>query len=649
MQTAGFGPVTYRLRTELGIEAWHWNPIGTWSDPLHRQGYWTSSDRSATPILVCNGYKLPRRGDTFDQAENNGYSRIDDGSPATFWKSDPYLSQHFTGEPDAQHAQWVVVDLGSPRLINAVRILWGTPYATIYRVEYWAGDDPIYFNEQSRGAWRPFPGGTVSNGRGGAASLRLATRHVEYLRILMSKSSNTAPPGSTDIRDGLGYAVRELYAGRIDRSGHFHDLIRHGKRNDRQTVIYTSSTDPWHRASDRDPMVEQPGLDLVMRSGLTHGLPVMVPVPLLYDTPENAAAEIRYLEWRGYPIGRVEMGEEPDGQYVLPEDYATLYVQWARVIHTIDPSLALGGPGFQTSLGGWGCWPDRHGNVSWMNRFLGYLRAHGSLCDFRFFSFEWYPFTWVNRPPQPQLLAARGMLATSLRLLHTDGVPGDIPWIITEYGYSPFAGQNEVELPGAILNAEIVAQFLEEGGSAAYLYGWQPATPMTEPESQGSYGNLMLFLANDNNKIIANMPTYWGARLLTQEWAQSGGGMHLLYPAASNVLGQAGRPLVTAYAVYRPDHQWAVLLLNKDAKRAHSVVVRFHGSIPDGGSLRGPVSVIQYSPVQYRWRANGEHGRPTRDLPPAHSVVQATDRTRFFLPSFSITVIKGTGPLPRGR
>ena len=57
-----------------------------------------------------------------------------------------------------------------------------------------------------------------------------------------------------------------------------------------QTVVQVSSTDPWHRAVDRDPDVEQPSLDLVFASGLNAGKPLMAPVGVFYDTPENAAA-----------------------------------------------------------------------------------------------------------------------------------------------------------------------------------------------------------------------------------------------------------------------------------------------------------------------------------------------------------------------
>ena len=81
------------------------------------------------------GYRLPRRGNTIDQANNDGYSRLDDGDQHTFWKSNPYLDQHFTGEDNARHPQWVVVDFTKSTPINALRIDWVRPYATEYTVE----------------------------------------------------------------------------------------------------------------------------------------------------------------------------------------------------------------------------------------------------------------------------------------------------------------------------------------------------------------------------------------------------------------------------------------------------------------------------------------------------------------------------------
>jgi hypothetical protein len=627
MASAGFKPVTYRLRTELAVEAWHWNPDGTWSDPARAQGYWTSSAVPTRPIELSYGYRLPRRGDTHDQANDDGYSRLDDGDPSTFWKSNPYLDPHFTGAPDSE---WVVVDLGRAQPVDTVRLSWATPYAVAYQVDWWDGDDPFSISAGSGETWRSFPNGTVDAGTGGDVELHVgaAPQPVRFVRVLMTRGSGQAPVGSTDQRDGLGYALREISVG-TGAGGNFRDAVRRGHTATTQSAITVSSTDPWHRATDIDTQTEQPGFDKVLATGLVNGLPAVVATSLLYGTPEDAQAELSWLTARGFPIGGLELGEEPDGQNALPEDYGRLFVQWARSLHAVRADVRLGGPALQTGFAEVRVWPDAAGETSWLRRLAAYFRSVGALGDFGFLSVEWYPFDDACAPVPPHLRAEPELLAATFRRWASDGL-GAVPKLVTEYGYSAFAAEPEVDVTGAIVNTDFAAQFLTLGGTAAFFYGYEPNTLLKEADCN-SWGNTMLLQADDDYDITARMPAYFAARLLTQVWAQPVDALHTLYPATVHTAGSSGGA-VTAYALRRPDGRWAVLVLNKDAGRA----VHLRLTI-----FRGTVAVTQYGRAQYAWHPAGERGHPTRDLQPVTSDIRAG--AAITLPALSMTVVTGVG------
>src|ERR1035438_3406483 len=250
MMASGWQPVTYRQNTELAVEAWHWNPQGTWSDASGK-GYFTGSATPTEIIRYSYGYALPRPGFTRnDGTDNVGFSRLTDGDLNTFWKSNPYLTQRFTGESDTLHPQWVLLDLAQVQQIDSIRIAWGEPYARRYIAQYWTGDDPI--KAVTRGVWRTFPQGALTDGKGGIATIRLSSTPmpVRFVRIWMTESSNTCDAdGPGDPRNCVGYSIRELYLGTTTDDGAFHDVLRHTPDQE-QTATYCSSVDPWHQPSD---------------------------------------------------------------------------------------------------------------------------------------------------------------------------------------------------------------------------------------------------------------------------------------------------------------------------------------------------------------------------------------------------------------
>ncbi len=639
MQSVGLTMATYRLRTELGVRAWHWNPRGRWSDSVRTQGYWTSDDSSPEPILLSFGYRLPRRGTT-DENDETAFSRLDDGDTTTFWKSNPYLDRRFTGTIDSLLPQWVIVDLGRATPVNAIRIHWGLPHALAFRVQYWHGVEVHDIDENPPGRWITFPRGDEHAGRGGVEFRRLAdaTVRARFVRLVLTASAHDAPLGATDPRDSLGFAIRELEIG-VATGDTLRDAVRHGRGSSQQSTTYASSTDAWHRAIDIDTDLEQPGLDRFFRSGLTGGRAAMIPVAVLYGTPDDASAEIRYLRRRGYSIGRIEMGEEPDGQFVTPEDYATLYAQAARAIRASWPDAPLGGPGFQgLESRVMFAWPSDTTGETWIPRFLAALRARGRPGDFRFFSFEWYPWDDICGASAPQLAEASARLEDRLHQLELDGLDARVPRVIAEYGYSAFAGQAQVDLAGALLNTDIVGRFLMLGGRAAFLYGWEPTTLDESPRCP-QWGNNMLFLSDDRRRIRARVATYHAIRLVTQQWASPRGGQHTMFATESTARDSADNELLSAYVLQRPDGSRATLLVNKDPSRSYRVAFAFSDRAPVKHATRR--TVLSFSAAQYEWRADGANGRPLRSEPPERRTLGSTEA--LVVPPYSLTVIQSGG------
>lgn len=636
--SSGWQPVTYRQNTELFIEAWHWNPKGTWSDPSGK-GYFTGSTALGEPIRHSYGYFLPHRGFTRNDGADTGYSRLTDGDLNTYWKSNPYLTQAFTGEEDSLHPQWVTIDLKSNQQVDSIRIAWADPYARRYLIQYWTGDDPIH--RPTKGVWQTFPTGSISNGRGGTETIRLANAaaSVKYIRILMTESSNTCDShGSGDRRNCVGYAIRELFLGTADANGGFHDVLRHTPDPD-QSETLCSSVDPWHEAANVNDKKDQVGFDLFFTSGITRGLPAIVPIAMLYDIPENAAAEIAYLKKRGYPISFVEMGEEPDGQYMQPEDYAELYLQWSTAIHRVDPAIKLGGPVFEGVNEDIETWPDAQGRTSWTRRFLDYLKARNRLSELAFFSFEHYPFDpckieWSSLYDEPRLVTH------IVDVWRNDGVPPNVPLIISESNISPDSAEYAVDIFGALWLGDYIGSFLAAGGSEVYYFHYVSID--VRPGCNQSLGSFGMFTADANHQINGYTSQYFAGQLLNLEWVQPGSGQHRMFPAASDVLDPAGNVLVTAYPVLRPDGEWSLMLVNRDQENAHPVRIVFHDGKADADSFfSGKVEVITFGSEQYQWRPDVRGGTADPDGPPKRSTITADVNTVFNLPKASLNVIRG--------
>jgi hypothetical protein len=644
--SAGWGVTSYRQNTDLFVQAWHWNPRGAWSDPAGK-GYFTG-DATPTNEMIRHsyGYSLRHRGFTRNGgSEFDGFSRLDDGDLESYWKSNPYLSKAFTGEDDSLHPQWVVIALDKKEDINAIRIAWAEPYAQAYEVQYWVGDGDA-MDDQDKGTWKPFAAGNVTDGKGRTATLRLDSTPVttKFVRVLMTRSSNTCDThGSSDRRNCVGYSIREVYLGTIDEKNEFKDILQHSP-DQKQTLTLCSSVDPWHEPSDlylapdRMESGDQPGFDLFFTSGITRGLPAIVPVAMLYSTPEDAAAQMAYIKARGYPVSYIEMGEEPDGQYMQPEDYATLYLQFAAALHRVDANFKLGGPVFEGVTEDIKVWPDAQGRTSWLSRFLDYLKTHGRLQDLAFMSFEHYPYDgcetpWENLYQEPELITH------IMKVWRDDGLPPGIPLLDTET--NDHGGEAAVDIFGALWLADSFGGFLTAGGQSTHYYHDLSYSP-PHPNCANSWGTYHMFMVDDHYQIQQKTAQFFGAQLITQEWAEPKDAQHKLYAASSDVKDSEGHVLVTSYPLQRPDGQWSVMLVNKDHDHSHSVRIVFHDAVSNRDRFfTGPVTMITFGKAQYQWHADRKKGYADPDGPPATLQLKGGENALYDLPAASLTVLRG--------
>jgi len=340
---------------------------------------------------------------------------------------------------------------------------------------------------------------------------------------------------------------------------------------------------------------------------------------------------------------------------MLPEDYGALYLQWATALHQVDPKLKLGGPSFQGVNRDIEVWPDSSGRVSWLGRFLDYLKRHGRAQDLAFFSFEHYPFD-PCRTPWGLLYDEPELMAHIMQVWREDGLPANLPIFVTEGNLSWAASETYQDIFSGLWLADYAGSFLNAGGNGLYFFHYLPLK--MEPGCNGSPGTFGLFTVDHNYKIEQPLAQFFVSQLINREWVQAEGAEHQVFAAHSDVEDGAGHQVVTAYAVKRSDNQWALLVVNHDQEITYKVQIVFDGP-NTAAHFSGPVESATFGADQYKWHAPVTHfqahaeeagqrtivvdvnGRADPDGPIAHQKINAAAGTYYTLPPASVTVIRG--------
>ena len=225
----------------------------------------------------------------------DGYSRLDDGDPNTYWKSNPYLTNTLHrrrrfpapavgGNRPGSKAkrQRDPHRLGRTLRHASTRCSIGSATATPWTSKTRANGKPSppEPSPTAKEAARPYT----------STPRQSATR---YVRILMTQSSNTCDThGSSDRRNCVGYAISELYLGAIDDQDKFKDLLHHsaGSEANRSRTVplsipgtalrsLSSLRTAWNQEISRASISSLPAASPA-------DLPAIIPIAMLYGTPK---------------------------------------------------------------------------------------------------------------------------------------------------------------------------------------------------------------------------------------------------------------------------------------------------------------------------------------------------------------------------
>jgi hypothetical protein len=225
-----------------------------------------------------------------------------------------------------------------------------------------------------------------------------------------------------------------------------------------------------------------------------------------------------------------------------------------------------------------------------------------------------------------------------LQVWRDDGVPKDVPLIVTEsHLAAELTGPMSTMFAGLWL-ADNIGSFFEGGGAAFYHSPIQPEPVQSSCLGSATWSN---FVADRDYNIKGYTSLYFAAHMINLEWVQHRSGVHQMFPSSTDVKDAGGNVLVTSYAVHRPDGNWAVMLVNRDETHPHAVRVIFEATPKRHSSFSGPVTLVTFGSEQYVWREDGPNSHSDPDGPPVATTVAEGSQAVFTLPQASITVLRG--------
>ena len=530
----------------------HWNGTGSFD----ANNYWVPSGTNYSAGFQDNE---TYRGTT---SSYGTASHITDGNTATAWLSNV--------DTDFPNNQWVILDLGGATAFNSVSIVWGTPYAATFQVQYWPTTGwPPPLNDNSSNKWITTSVGTVT-GTGGTQTVNFTAVSAEYVQILLTSSSAGA---------GGAYSIDEAYV--LNGAS---VVSNNTSSATSQTQVQVSSTDP---ASSLYYTASPPGftdfgsyMTYVNSFSDPNGPATQHAIPLITvnvgtGTAQEAASWVYYANKQmGYNIKYWQIGNETEGAWEtggpLPaQDYVRRYIEYYTAMKAVDPTIIITGP----VAGSFGDTSNMYDGKSYVQDFISILNSKGAIADLNAIDYHWYP-NYGNYTAAAALSSTSTLDAFPAQLngwLTTAGVanPTTVPVLMSEFNVDPSDENFQVQLGNGLWVADALGHFITDFGSRGYCNLWATLNGGSGDTSTTG-GDLGYLNVNNDGYQYQAHATYWAMQMMTNDWAIPGdvNPHHLI----QTTIGGAAAPpsLFAAYSDYRPDGVFSLVVVNKNPNDSYA-------------------------------------------------------------------------------
>lgn len=579
----------YFLRYPGGSSSddYHWNGSGSFDANHH----WVPS--GTTYSTGFEGYETYCGTTGSNNATTHPYSHLVDGSTATTW-----LSNVDTNFPNHQFAYLDLTRANSTVNVTAVSIIWGTPYATSYEVQYWTGaSNANPYKAANETSWVDFAGGNLTGASGGTTVITFTTPEAtRFVRVLMTASSAGA---------GGAYAIAEIYV-----FNGATQVSTNTANYQTQSLAVVSSTDP-ACTNHNFPSFEFASFMTYLHSFTPAAVP-LITVNVGTGTPSEAASWVYYANTiKGYGIKYWQVGNEMDGIWETAgpfraDDYAYRFTEYYNAMTAVDPTIILTGP----VVGGPNNNSDAYDGLTYIQTFLNTLQTLGATADLGALDYHWYAGS-TTAAAALGTPAQISTFATNLsNWMASAGVSPTLPVLMSEYNVNAGTPLLMNQLPTGLWLVNWLGEFIHYFGPGGHTNLWDTMNGSTDTTNNttGDQGYLQVEAGAYQYQPRVN---YWAMQMMATDWAIPGdSSTHQLVSATSSAA------TLVSYADYRPDGVLSLIVVNKDPTNSYATNLNIGPFIPNSTA-----NTWSFDATNYAWETTSSPYHASPDTAPTTTLL----------------------------